>query len=60
MIEETRNYYYLYCDVCGCEADDVVFYRFDDVLDYKKQHGWGSQKYRGEWEDVCPDCKARA
>ncbi len=57
MIEKSRDYCYLYCDVCGKEVDDTVFYDFYDAVDYKKKHGWKSQKYKGEWEDVCPECQ---
>lgn len=57
MIEKCRDYCYLYCDVCGKEVDDTVFYDFHDAVDYKKKHGWKSQRHNGEWEDVCPECQ---
>jgi hypothetical protein len=48
--------YSLTCDICGSEADET-FFEFYDAVEYKKQNGWRSQKYRGEWEDVCPECQ---
>lgn len=46
--------YWLVCDICGKEHD---FETFDDALDYKKENGWISEKYKGEWQDVCPECQ---
>ncbi len=48
--------YSLTCDICGSEADET-FFEFYDAVEYKKQNGWRSQKHRGEWEDVCPECQ---
>jgi len=56
MIEEAYSRYYLVCDVCGKEADEI-FYDFYDAVDYKRENGWKSQKHKGEWEDVCPECQ---
>ena len=53
---EVYGRYYLVCDVCGKE-EDKTFRDFQDAVDYKKESGWKSQKYRGEWEDVCPECQ---
>ena len=47
----------LTCDLCGEEIADS-FYYFDDVIEYKKENGWTSEKRKdGEWEDICPECK---
>ncbi len=56
MITKYGNLYFLVCDVCGEKADEP-FSEFDDAVEYKKENGWKSQKYRGEWEDVCPECQ---
>ena len=55
-IECNGDLYFLTCDVCG-EAASEKFYDFYDAVDYKKREGWKSQKHRGEWEDVCPECQ---
>ena len=28
-----------------------------ETLKFAKENGWKSQKYKGEWEDVCPECQ---
>ena len=57
MIERIGGQYYLYCDVCGEEAEES-FFGFDDTVQYKKDNGWKSQKNEdGDWEDVCPNCQ---
>lgn len=43
------------CDICGGEAEEA-FDDFYEAVDYKKTEGWKSQKTKGEWEDVCPEC----
>lgn len=56
MIDKSDGIYFLTCDICGEQADEP-FFEFDHAVDYKKENGWKSQKHRGEWEDVCPDCQ---
>jgi len=56
MIEKIDGRYRLFCDICG-EAVEKGFNDFNDAVDYKKENGWKSQKYKGEWEDVCPECQ---
>jgi hypothetical protein len=56
MIRNAYCMYHLSCDICG-EKLFKVFPEFQDAVNYKKANGWKSQKYRGEWEDVCPDCQ---
>ena len=56
MIQRYYHVYYLICDVCGERAEEE-FDTFDDAVDYKIDSGWKSQKRRGEWEDVCPNCQ---
>lgn len=56
MIEKTYGAYYLRCDRCG-ESSAGPFEDFYDAVNFKKTHGWKSEKdENGEWEDVCPDC----
>lgn len=57
MIERKFNgLYTLTCDICGEKALET-FEEFNEAVQYKKDNGWKSQKYKGEWEDVCPDCQ---
>lgn len=56
MICKIGDRYILVCDICGTE-DDETFYDFYDAVEHKKVNGWKSQKYRDEWEDVCPECQ---
>lgn len=59
MIEGSFGMFSLYCDICGEEADGM-FDEFYEAVEYKKSNGWRSQKNnKGEWEDVCPNCKGR-
>jgi hypothetical protein len=47
--------YDLICDICG-----LVEYGhedFDSAVEYKKENGWKSEKYKGEWQDICPECQ---
>lgn len=55
-IQRDYKVYILICDICGDEAPED-FSEFDDAVEYKKEEGWKSQNYRGEWEDVCPECQ---
>jgi hypothetical protein len=55
MIDKIKGKYYLICDICG-EAAEEVFSTFDEAVDYKVDSEWISQRHRGCWEDVCPDC----
>lgn len=56
MIYKIGGRYILACDICGTEEDET-FYDFYDAVEYKKENGWKSQKHKGEWEDVCPECQ---
>ena len=47
--------YDLICDICGNKEDG--FYDFNEAVEYKKENGWKSEKYKGEWEDICPECQ---
>ena len=55
MIDKSNYGYKLICDICGYEADG--FDTVDEAVEYKKENGWKSEKYRGEWEDICPECQ---
>ena len=59
MIDKSDGMYSLTCDICGQDAPEE-FFEFDDAVSYKKQNGWKSQKRKGEWEDVCPECQEEA
>ena len=61
MIDKSYGSYYIVCDICGDETP-AGFDSFDEMLDYKMEEGWTSQ--RGEqldlkdgWIDLCPNCK---
>ena len=56
MIEKIDGRYRLFCDICG-EPVDREFDDFYYAIVYKKENDWKSQKYKGEWEDVCPECQ---
>ena len=43
------------CDICGEELP--AEFDFYDAVNSKKENGWKSQKYQGEWQDVCPACQ---
>jgi len=45
----------LACDICGYAV--TSFDSFQEAVDYKKEDGWKSQKHKGEWEDICPECQ---
>jgi Fe2+ or Zn2+ uptake regulation protein len=47
--------YDLICDICG--HLEYGHEDFDEAVECKKENGWKSEKYRGEWEDVCPECQ---
>ena len=57
MIEKSSidKSYLIVCDICG-EATDG-FEDFHEAVMYKKDNGWISEQYKGEWEDVCPECQ---
>lgn len=58
MIDKKQGKFILACDICGEEAPEE-FYDFHDAVDYKKQkeNGWKSQKIKGVWCDICPECQ---
>ena len=51
--------YLLVCDSCG-ETDGHNYYEFRDAVEGKKDGGWQSRKFKGDWEDWCPECVADA
>lgn len=55
-IERMGDTFDLICDICGNEAEQS-FFEFQEAVSYKKREGWKSQKRKGEWEDVCPECQ---
>ncbi len=58
MIEKILGRYFsLSCDVCNEVEMNERFDNFDEAVQYKKDNGWKSQKIKGEWEDVCPECQ---
>ena len=50
----SRFGYILSCDICGKEIE--VKY-FDDAMKFKKENGWISEKYKNDWQDICPECQ---
>lgn len=54
LILENQIGYELICDICG---EDFDFETFDDAVNYKRENGWKSEKYKGEWQDICPECQ---
>jgi Fe2+ or Zn2+ uptake regulation protein len=55
MIDREYGKFVLVCDICGKEIDG--FEDFHEAVKYKKENGWKSEKYKGEWQDVCPECQ---
>lgn len=55
MIDQAYGLYTLICDICDHEAKP--FFSFQDAVDYKKDNGWRSKKFNGEWHDICPECQ---
>jgi hypothetical protein len=55
MIKLGRVGVSLTCDICGEEIDGL--YDFENAAAHKKETGWISEKYRGEWQDICPECQ---
>ena len=49
-----NNGYNLSCDICGAKVGR--FEEFDQVVDWKVDN-WKSEKYKGEWQDVCTECQ---
>lgn len=45
----------LTCNICGNSV--TGFDDFQEAVDYKKDNGWKSTRYRGDWEDICPMCQ---
>jgi hypothetical protein len=44
-IEKEGSKYYLYCDICGEEADEDFGY-FYDAVEYKLKMGWKNQHFK--------------
>ncbi len=55
MIKKGILGYNLGCDICG--SLKTAFETFYEAVNYKKENGWVSEKYKGEWQDVCPECQ---
>ena len=45
----------LTCDICGEEIDG--FLDFENAVAHKRSEGWKSEKHKGEWQDICPECQ---
>lgn len=48
-----KNGYTLSCDICGAKVGR--FEEFDSAVDFKVDN-WKSEKYKGEWQDICMEC----
>ena len=55
---DSGNVYELTCEGCG-EVEEVEG-EFQDVLNYKEENGWQSQKRKNAWGDYCSDCVAKS
>jgi hypothetical protein len=47
--------YLIVCDICGEATGGLEDFR--KAVMYKKDNGWKSIKYQGEWQDICPECQ---
>mgnify|MGYP003395647165 CR=1 FL=1 len=56
MIDKIGGSYELTCDICG-ETAEETFCGFYEAVYYKKDEGWKSEKIKGDWQDICPDCQ---
>lgn len=45
----------LICDICGEEIDG--FFDLENAVAHKRSEGWKSEKHKGEWQDICPECQ---
>ena len=54
MIERDYNLHILVCDICG---EEKTFDSFEEAVEAKKKDGWQSKREKGQWLDVCPECK---
>jgi len=46
------------CDECGFE-EEFSTDDFDCVIANMREDGWITYKHRGEWLNICPDCKGQ-
>lgn len=56
MIAKEYGKFKLSCDVCGIAVDEE-FYDFQDALDYARINRWRLEWRKGEWENICPECR---
>lgn len=45
----------LICGTCGKEIDGFI--DLEEAVEHMRSDGWKSKKYRGEWQDTCPECQ---
>jgi len=56
MISKEYGKHKLSCDVCGIAVEEE-FDTFQDALDFARINRWRLQWKKGEWENVCPECR---
>ena len=60
MIERIGGEILANCDKCGYEETfDACDWDWQDVVDEIKAEGWKIYKVRGEWRNMCPDCRRK-
>jgi hypothetical protein len=55
MIEKGLIGFNLICDICG--RLEYAIPTFSEAVDFKRDNDWKSEKYEGEWQDICPECQ---
>lgn len=59
MIDKTKGYYTIVCDICGETSEK--FDTWEEAKDAKKKLGYKTTLYRTEtediWQDLCQDCQ---
>lgn len=55
MIDKKYGKYYLCCDQCGEEYEEV-FDTFDEVIEVTRFRGWRAFKLENIWQHQCPAC----
>lgn len=55
MIEKGLIGFNLICDICG--RLEYAIPTVSDAVDFKCDNDWKSEKYEGEWQDICPECQ---
>jgi len=54
-IQKEYGEHILECDCCNI-PERIVFDKWDDVIQFKKENGWHTKKEGHGKIDICPDC----